>query len=162
MQAIRQGMNPVQAAAATQGMAQAAQRAPLDRQVVQQQIETGKVAAENNKALQGLAAEMQQTDDPAKLAALETRYRVLTGKSKEAPPEQLDNIVVKEYSPDGSGMVTGERIETRSKTGRAGSASPAPTKVITKEMQAKLAPALAAQGLTLEKYAAMHGLTVSK
>ena len=105
---------------------------------------------------------MQQTDDPAKLAALETRYRVLTGKSKEAPPEQLDNIVVKEYSPDGSGMVTGERIETRSKTGRAGSALPAPTKVITKEMQAKLAPALAAQGLTLEKYAAMHGLTVSK
>jgi len=162
MQAVRQGMNPVQAAAATQGMAQAAQKAPLDRQVVQQQIETGKVAAENNKALQGLAAEMQQTDDPAKLAALETRYRVLTGKSKEAPPEQLDNIVVKEYSPDGSGMVTGERIETRSKTGRAGSASPAPTKVITKEMQAKLAPALAAQGLTLEKYAAMHGLTVSK
>ena len=162
MQAVRQGMNPVQAAAATQGMAQAAQKAQLDRQVVQQQIETGKVAAENNKALQGLAAEMQQTDDPAKLAALETRYRVLTGKSKEAPPEQLDNIVVKEYSPDGSGMVTGERIETRSKTGRAGSASPAPTKVITKEMQAKLAPALAAQGLTLEKYAAMHGLTVSK
>lgn len=162
MQAIRHGMNPVQAAAATQGMAQAAQRAPLDRAVVQQQIETGKVAAENNKALQGLAAEMQQTDDPAKLAALETRYRVLTGKSKEAPPEQLDNIVVKEYSPDGSGMVTGERIETRSKTGRAGSALPAPTKVITKEMQAKLAPALAAQGLTLEKYAAMHGLTVSK
>ena len=38
----------------------------------------------------------------------------------------------------------------------------APTKVITKEMQAKLAPALAAQGLTLQQYASQHGLTVSK
>jgi hypothetical protein len=51
MQAVRQGMSPVQAAAATQGMAQAAQRAPLDRQVVQQQIETG----------QGCGAELQGT-----------------------------------------------------------------------------------------------------
>lgn len=56
MQATRQGMNPVQAIAATQGMAQAAQRAPLDRALVQQQIEAGKVGLENAGQLKAARA----------------------------------------------------------------------------------------------------------
>ena len=82
MQAIRQGMNPVQAAAATQGMAQAAQRAPLDRQVVQQQIDTGKVAAQNAKELQDLYAAHKASTDPAEQERIAATIRARTGKDK--------------------------------------------------------------------------------
>ncbi len=86
MQATRQGMNPVQAIAATQGMAQAAQRAPLERGVIQQQIETGKVAAQNAKELQDLYALHKASVDPAEQERIAEQIRIRTGTYK---PEEF-------------------------------------------------------------------------
>lgn len=86
MQATRQGMNHVQAIAATQGMAQAAQRAPLDRAVVQQQIETGKVAAQNAKELQDLYALHKASTNPDEQERIAEQIRMRIGKDK---PEEF-------------------------------------------------------------------------
>ncbi|WP_287664844.1 hypothetical protein [Accumulibacter sp.] len=105
MQAVRQGMNPVQAAAATQGMAQAAQKAQLDRQVVQQQIETGKVAAQNSKELQDLyAAHRGSKQTTGKTRGARKPGIACTGKAsrKRRPSNRITSS--NEYGPDGSGM----------------------------------------------------------
>ncbi len=80
--ATRQGMNPVQAIAATQGMAQAAQRAPLDRAVVQQQIDAGKVAAQNAKDLQDLYAAHKAATSANEQERIAEQIRVRVGKDK--------------------------------------------------------------------------------
>lgn len=85
MQAVRQGTNPVQAIAATQGMAQAAQRAPLDRAVVQQQIETGKMAAQNAQRLQAAADAVTNAKTPEERAAAIQTYHAINGKSDGKP-----------------------------------------------------------------------------
>lgn len=98
MQAVRQGRDPVQAISATQGMVQAAQRAPLDRQVVQQQIETGKMTAQNAQRLQDAADAVTNAKTPEERSAAIRTYHALNGKSDEKP------IVVDlgdEFSPDG-------------------------------------------------------------
>ncbi len=86
VEATQQGMNPVQAIAATQGMAQAAQRAPLERGVLQQQIETGKVAAQNAKELQDLYALHKASVDPAEQERIAEQIRIRTGTYK---PEEF-------------------------------------------------------------------------
>ncbi len=87
MQATRQGMNPVQAIAATQGMAQAAQRAPLDRAVVQQQIDAGKVAAQGQQRLRDAEDAVVNAETPdEQAAALRTLHAI---KGKNDMPSQI-------------------------------------------------------------------------
>jgi len=164
MQATRQGMNPVQAIAATQGMAQAAQRAPLDRAVLQQQIDLGKMTAQDRQRLQAAADAVTNAKTPEERAAAIQAYHAITGKS-DGKPVVVD--LGDEFSPDGMmkrgrGQVALDPITHQPISLTGSPAYTAPTKVITKDMQAKLAPALAAQGLTLQQYATQHGLTVSK
>lgn len=98
MQATRQGMNPVQAIAATQGMAQAAQRAPLERGVLQQQIDAGKVAAQNAQRLQAAADAVTNAKTPEERAAAIQTYHAINGKS-DGKPVVVD--LGDEFSPDG-------------------------------------------------------------
>ena len=98
MQATRQGMNPVQAIAATQGMAQAAQRAPLERGVLQQQIDAGKVAAQNAQRLQSAADAVTNAKTPEERAAAIQTYHAINGKS-DGKPVVVD--LGDEFSPDG-------------------------------------------------------------
>lgn len=98
MQATRQGMNPVQAIAATQGMAQSAQSAPLDRAVVQQQIDADKVAAQNAKDLQDLYAAHKAATSANEQERIAATIRARTGKS-DGKPVVVD--LGDEFSPDG-------------------------------------------------------------
>lgn len=91
-------MNPVQAIAATQGMAQAAQRAPLERGVLQQQIDAGKVVAQNAQRLQAAADAVTNAKTPEERAAAIQTYHAINGKS-DGKPVVVD--LGDEFSPDG-------------------------------------------------------------
>ncbi len=98
MQAVRKGMNPVQAIAETQGMAASARREPGEAELQQQKIEAGRLAAANAQDLQAAAEAVRTAGTPEDRAAAIQTYRVLTGKSDGKP------IVVSrgdEFSPDG-------------------------------------------------------------
>lgn len=83
--AVRQGMNPVQAIVATQGLAQAAQRAPLDRSLIQQQIEQGRMTVQNAQRLQAAADAVTNARTPEeRLAAIQT-YHAINGKGDGKP-----------------------------------------------------------------------------
>jgi hypothetical protein len=160
MQAQRLGGNPQDILMKSQGMAQAAADSSLNQQSKQQAIDAGQVSLEQAQQLQAIGRLMTEGKTPEVRAEAARAYHAMTGKGRDTPQEQYDNIVVKDY--DQNGMVIGERIEQRPKN-RAVAATPsATTKVITKEMQERLAPALAAQGLTLQQYASQHGLTIGK
>ena len=130
MQAVRQGMNPVQAAAATQGMAQAAQRAPLDRAVVQQQIETGKVAAQNSKELQDLYAAHKAAATPDEQERIAEQIRIRIGKDK--PEEFAHAAGGTTINPSTMGVEKTPDVIYSKRTGKTPGASPVAAKTFSK------------------------------
>ena len=103
MQAVRQGMNPAQAIAATQGMSQAAANAPIERQLKQQQIGTGQYSLDQAKRLQTAAdAVVNAKSAQERDAAIQT-YHALTGKSED---KRYIPHTVKTYE---NGMPSGEQ-----------------------------------------------------
>lgn len=82
MQATRLGMNPVQAIAATQGMAQAAQKAQNDQELAQQAISTGRFSLRQAQELNDLYAAHKAATTPEEQARIAEAIRVRTGKEK--------------------------------------------------------------------------------
>lgn len=130
MQAVRQGMNPVQAAAATQGMAQAAQRAPLDRAVVQQQIETGKVAAQNSRELQDLYAAHKSAATADEQERIAEQIRIRIGKDK--PEEFAHAAGGTTINPSTMGVEKTPDVIYSKRTGKTPGATPAAAKRFSK------------------------------
>lgn len=85
MQAIRKGADPVRVMDETQGMAQAAQRAPLDRSILQQQIDAGKSNAQSQQRLQAASAAVAGAKTPEDRAVAIQNFRVLSGKNDGKP-----------------------------------------------------------------------------
>ena len=103
MQAVRQGMNPVQAIAATQGMAQSASNAPIERQLKQQQVGTGQYSLDQAKRLQGAADAVVSAKSAQDRDAAIQNYHALTGKSED---KRYIPHTVKTYE---NGMPSGEQ-----------------------------------------------------
>lgn len=85
MQAIRKGADPVRVMAETQGMAQAAQRAPLDRSILQQQIDAGKSNAQSQQRLQAAADAVTGAKTPEERAVAIQNFRAISGKNDGKP-----------------------------------------------------------------------------
>jgi len=130
MQATRQGMNPVQAIAATQGMAQAAQRAPLDRAVVQQQIETGKMAAQNANELRDLYAAHKAATTTDEQERIAEQIRLRTGKDK--PEEFAHAAGGTTINPATMGVEKTPDVIYSKRTGKTIGAAPAAAKTFSK------------------------------